>query len=190
MRRMRKRFFRNKISLLILIVVVGLLLLLIFGSHHSDKSSLNKTKSGDIQVNDNSTLKLSNDKNEVESVVKKTLSEEGLCEDYSLKEGEDISLDSHIIKVKRISKDAVLLLVDGENFYLSEGEDRRINDFLIEIKPHKIFYFQANDPINAVTLRLGCKTTGEDPKDKYVREEGLKICKQIYDECRSNFNIN
>ena len=194
MRRNKKpNIMKSKLGMLILVVAVILILLILTGSFHSTKNTLNNESKIINNKSLNQTMDSTNKNNnlsKVEQVVKKTLSEEGLCEDYPLKEGEEINLDNHNIKIERISSKMIKLTIDGEEKFLSEGNSLNANHFLIELKKGNIFYFKPSDPENVVMLRLGCKTENENTNEKYVREKGEVLCKEIYNQCKAEFGLN
>jgi len=179
----------NKLLVLIIIVVLAIIILSVTGSQKElvDFSS-NKTVNNTLSIS--KTNENTNSLTETEQVIKKTLSEKGFCEDYNLKEGDSIDLGTHHINLLRIGKNMVLLKLDNKTMYLRPEENEDLGNFLVEVKKDGIFYFQSNDPVNIVKLRIGCKSSNEDPKDKYVREKGLETCKKIYDECKQTFDLN
>jgi hypothetical protein len=180
-------FFTPRSLLLMGVVVAGLVFvsLLIFGSPEEIVSE-------DEQLVD--VLQAAVEDEEVVEVTKpkvtsKAKKVDDLCEDYSLKQGESLELDGNTLIVDRIGRTGVLLSVNGEEFMISENDDERVDEFLVELAEDDILYFAADDSDNSVLLRLGCKKSSENPNDKYIRQKGESICEQLYETCQSSFDI-
>lgn len=127
---------------------------------------------------------------EVVAVESKKVGEEGLCEDYFFEEGDELHILDHAIKIERIGKDAVRVLVDGENYALNGGDSEYLgNGIRLSINEGNILYFSANDPTNAVVMRVGCQHS-VNPNEKYVQDRGEQICEQMYTHCQEAFDID
>lgn len=111
------------------------------------------------------------------------------CEDYSFKQGERAELDGTDLFVKRIGRSGVILVVDEREFMISEADNERVGDFLVELADGDILYFGADDPDNTVLFRLGCLKASEDPNDKYIREKGEVVCEELYTACQDEFDL-
>lgn len=126
-----------------------------------------------------------------EKVQEKT-AVEGLCEDYTLNEGEVMKLDGNTIKVDKVGSKSVKISVNGKEEMANEEDYNRIDGF--GVKVNNIFYFGKDDKNNGVELRLGCDNSKEDPKDKYVYEKGAAACsaiiKQMEQECIAKFDLD
>lgn len=195
---------KNRLGIFVLIIIAVLIVLLIVGSTNKSKLDINST-----QLNENSTNKVSltdnsanlttqdTDKSELEKVIDKTLEKTDtsdlqtnkLCEEYTLTEGQTIKLADHELKVDRIAEKSVKLTVDDSTIFMSVGSEKIVNNFRITLNAGNIFYFSPNDESNTVILKLGCKTSNENTNEKYVRERGEDICKQVYNECKTSFGL-
>lgn len=185
MRKQKKVSLNARLGVAIALVVVVLAALIFFGSSHSDEIAHNQSSSEELKEQTTQT--------EDSPVLNSQTIEETTtsCEDYLFNEGKSLSIDGHNVLVDRISRQGVKLLVDGETATLFEGDGDRLGDgILIELDKGKILYFGVDDVDNAVSLRIGCETQGEDSRDKYVREKGEAICESIYKSCKDSFSID
>lgn len=129
-------------------------------------------------------------KEETTPVESKKIGEEGLCEDYFFEQGDSLHILDHEIIVDRIGKDALRLRVDGQNYVMNDDESDYLGEGIrLSIAEDKILYFSADDPSNAVIIRVGCNYD-VNPNEKYVEGRGKNICRELYADCQSAFGID
>lgn len=187
--------FNNKLGIFIVIVAIVVIALIVFGSRNPDvQSTENESINESLQQEDQSMEPVNvvvEDKTDLEEVIEKTLSEKGMCEDYTFNEGDSVELNGFDVTVERMSSSSVRVTVDKTTFFLASGKNKLIDEeFLVELRSGNLYYFGPEDPDNTVVLRLGCERADEDSSEKYVRDRGKVICEQVYQECRDSFGLD
>ncbi|MCF7866392.1 hypothetical protein K9L67_02345 [Candidatus Woesearchaeota archaeon] len=196
----RKNKSNKSIFVVGLILIIIIILLIWWPFSKSSVENLNSTNNSLINLNstvDSLTIKSSAPEILEEiiepSIASKIIESSDMCEDYVLTEGDTVKVSTYSVKVNNIGSAAIRLSVDGKEGVLGEGDFERINDLGVEIRNGKIAYFASDDPYNSVELRIGCDKN-EDPKDKYVRDKGLAVCKALIktveEKCVSSFDLD
>lgn len=189
---MRRHKSRNGFftTLFVIIIIVLLIIFWPFGGKEETKTNNTSKEEGnflqDIIPEITEGTKAANEEPEEKMAV------EGMCEDYTLDEGETVEIDGNEIKVNNIGQTSIKISVNGKQDIISEDDYKRIDGF--GVKVNNLFYFTADDENNAVDLRLGCDNSDEDPQDKYVEEKGAAACKEIIKkveaECIAKFDLD
>lgn len=198
----------NKITIaaIVIIVILALIIWNPFGGSgkqaNEDEQDTQQrgTDEGNKLLNTNEDAENTEDEPEItqkeqdEPEEKENLkTNENLCEDYVLEQGESIDVEGYEITVERIASTNIKLTVNDEETIISQGEYVRKSGIGIEIRTDKILYFEKDDEYNSVELRIGCNK-GEDPFDKYVNSKGSRACRELrntlVEQCNDLFNTD
>jgi len=187
---------RNNTQLLGLIAIIVLLILVImiwkpFSKESSEHTPIIKDAGNTKVLADTNTT-------QTQPIVQKpvtqnassdgTNKQNGMCEDYFMKQNNTLTLNGHKLKVVKIGANAVNLDLDGSQFLLAKGKSTWKSGFGIELQDNMLLYFGDDDASNSVQLRVGCKSK-ENPNDKYVADKGSSICQTLLNSCKSQFGI-
>ena len=124
------------------------------------------------------------------TISSKKVGEDGLCEDYFFEQGDTLEILDHMVTVDRIGESGLRMTVDGQRYVLNTGDTEYAGDGIqVSLAPNNVFYFAADDPANGVQLRVGCRYD-RNPNEKYIEDNGERICRQIYYDCQDAFDID
>ncbi|MGM5481748.1 MAG: hypothetical protein ACQESE_05065 [Nanobdellota archaeon] len=178
-----------------ILIVIIIIIVLITGNSGSERVEDESFQINDTELND---LLGKNDSetdvfNELEGTpVKKDnkVDENGLCEDYFFEQGDELEIAEHTIIVEKIAQSSLRLIVDDKRLVFGEGETERLGDGIrVELQENNVAYFGVDDPNNSASLRIGCDHD-ENPISKLVDQEGQKVCRALYDQCKESFDYS
>lgn len=205
MKHRKKNWFKKHtgtVTAIVAVIIIVILFLIVTGGSdqgHDDSADNATDNASDdsyrLNQSELETLNKGNDSRELEEEGKSVnnesaVKEEGLCEDYFFEQGDALKIMNHTVKVSRIASSSLRMNVDGERSVLGKGDAERLGDGIrVSLAENDVVYFGADDPNNAVNLRVGCEYD-EDPVDKFVEKKGRDVCKALYEQCQDSFDFD